>query len=146
MNFKWKIYISHPLCNELIMPYKVTIRENPDHIRVKVKGKGDPDNEVDDSLGVWTQVADFCRKSRKKGVIYILSVWDVPSHLSTVAAFEIGNFVLEIGRDLSFKLAVVQLHEKRLKGSLFAEKVAVNRGVHVKVFDNEREAKEWLLG
>jgi hypothetical protein len=128
------------------MSYKVTIREKPDHIRVKVKGQWNPENELDDSLSVWIQVADFCRKRQKKGVIYILSVWDVPGHLSTVSAFEIGNAALEISRGLKFKLAVVQLHEERLKDSLFAEKVAVNRGIRAKVFDNEREAKKWLLG
>jgi hypothetical protein len=128
------------------MPYKVTIKENPDYIRVKVAGKWTQGNELDDSLDVWTQVADFCRKRRKKGIFYILSVWDVSGKLPTLAAFQLGDSASEISKGLRFKLAVVHLHKERFKDSLFAEKVAVNRGANVKVFDNEREAKKWLLG
>jgi hypothetical protein len=132
--------------NERAMPYKVTIKQKSDHISMKVTGKWTPGNELDDSLDVWTQAADFCRKSREKGIIHVLSVWDVPGQLPTLAAFQLGDAASEISKGLRFKLAVVHLHKERFKDSLFAEKVAVNRGAFIKIFDNEREAKKWLLG
>ena len=128
------------------MPYKVSIKEKPDHIRVKVTGKDDKGNALEDSLNVWKQVADFCRKSRMKGVFHILAVWDITGEIPTYAAFEIGDNAMKIGEGLRFKLAVVQLQKERLQHSQLAVLVAGNRGAHLKLFENEKEAKKWLLG
>jgi hypothetical protein len=51
----------------------------------------------------------------------------------------------EFGWSRRFKLAIVDVNEDSRKDNLFTETVAVNRGYNVKIFDNENDAKEWLL-
>ncbi len=51
----------------------------------------------------------------------------------------------EFGWSKHFRLALVDLNEESLKNNLFSETAAVNRGLQVLAFDNEPEAKDWLL-
>jgi hypothetical protein len=127
----------------LNMPYECRILERPDHLRVEVSGDWTPGNELSDSVSVWIQTADACRE---KGLTRVLSVWDVPGHLPPLDAYELGRIAESIGWERRFKLAVVHLHESRLKDSRFVETVVVNRGYQVKVFGNEPSALAWLLG
>jgi hypothetical protein len=124
------------------MSYSVALREYPDHLRVEVSGEWTPGHELEDAVDVWTQVADCCRKS---GLTRILSVWDVPGRLPPLVAYELVGARASGAWDRRFRLALVQLREERFKDSQFVETLAVNRGYNVRVFDNEPDARSWLL-
>lgn len=75
----------------------------------------------------------------------------VTGHPSAFERFVYGTFVA------CASLEVLQRHNARLKFAYiipnplldperFAESVAVNRGMAVKAFDDENEAREWLMG
>ena len=75
----------------------------------------------------------------------------VTGHPSAFERFVYGTFVA------CASLEVWQRHNARLKFAYiipnplldperFAESVAVNRGMAVKAFDHENEAREWLMG
>ncbi len=124
------------------MAYKFVIQENQDHIRVEVSGDWTPGKELDDAMGVLAQVSDICRK---KNINHILAIWDVPGHLPAITAFNVVEYSNRFNWDHDFKLAVVYTHHERYIDALFIETVAYNRGYRVKMFENEQEAKTWLL-
>ena len=124
------------------MPYQVVIQENPDHIRVKVSGQRTRGQEVRDSIDALVQVVDVCQK---KGITRILMIWDIPGRLSTMSAYDLADSAPEWGWDRRLKLAIVHLYAESLESNLFTETVAVNRGFRVKMFDDEHEARSWLL-
>ena len=49
----------------------------------------------------------------------------------------------EIG-ELKLKIAIVQLHDASKRNERLLENVATNRGLPVRFFDNEQDAKDWL--
>ncbi len=110
---------------------------------MEVSGDWTQGKEFDDAIGVWGQVADFCHQ---KGINKILSIWDVPGRLPTISGYQLVELSNKFNWDRHFKLAVVHLHEERFKDSLFVETVAANRGYLMKMFEDEQEAKSWLLG
>ena len=124
------------------MPYNVILREEQDHIRVEVSGDRNRGKEVDDAISVWSQVAQICHE---KNVYRILAISKLTGRLPILAAFEIAKSPEEFGWSRSFKLAFVDLNEESRQVNLFAETVAVNRGYWIKVFDNELDAKVWML-
>ena len=124
------------------MPYECYIKHLPEYFRVDVTGNWTPGKELEDALAVWKQVAEVYQKSN---VSKVLSVWDVPGHLPTMSAYELGTKISSLGVDKAFSLAIVHLRKDRLQDSLFAETVAVNRGFHIKMFGDEESALSWLL-
>ncbi len=124
------------------MSYKCIIQKNPEYLRVDVSGDWSPGKELEDALSVWSQVAEACKELE---AFNVLAVWDVPGRLPTFTAFQLGSMAHSFGIGHKFKLAIVHLNEERLKDSLFAETVAVNRGFQVKMFSDETQALSWLL-
>ncbi len=126
------------------MPYDCNIQEHQDHVRVEVSGGwAIPGEELDNAIGVLRQIAHFCNKKRIK---HILALWDVPGHLPAITGYNIVESASRTKWGLDFKLAVVYPHKGRFKDALFMEKAALYRGYKVKMFENEQEAKSWLLG
>ena len=123
------------------MPYKVTIKEKEDHLRVEISGKWTKGNEVEEVISAWSQVVEI---GRTKNINHILAIGKVTGHLPPMAAYDMAKFPDDHGWSRKFKLALVALGES-WKSNLFAETVADNRGYDVKVFDNEQDAKAWLL-
>ena len=124
------------------MSYNVTFKENVDHLRVGISGKRTPGNEVEDSLKAWSKVAEICRE---RNINHILAILKISGHLPDMASYNIGDLAEKYGWSRGFKLAVVTKDEYSRKVNLLSETVAVNRGFDVKVFDNEQDAKTWLL-
>lgn len=123
------------------MAYNCVITHETDYVRVEVSGRWEPGGELGNAVDVWTRVADACRET---GETRILSLWDVSGHLPMLDAYSLASAPDSFGWEHNFKLAVVHLHEERFSDALFAETVAVNRGYEVKIFRDERSAKEWL--
>ena len=123
------------------MPYKVNIEEKEDHIRVVISGEWTKGNEAEEVISAWSQVVEICHM---KNINNILAIGKVTGLLSPIAAYNIAKYPGDHGWSRKFKLAVVALGES-WKSNLFAETVADNRGYTLKVFDNEQDAKTWLL-
>jgi hypothetical protein len=124
------------------MPYDCIIQEHKDHVRVEVSGNPVPGKELDDAIGVLSQVAHFCNKKR---IARILAIWDVPGHLPSITGYNIVDSATRTNWGFDFKLAIVYSHKERFTDALFVETAAINRGYRVKMFENEKEAKTWLL-
>ncbi len=126
------------------MPYDCIIQEHKDHVRVEVsEGWATPGKDVENAIGVLRQVAHFCSKKR---IFRILAIWDVPLHLPASTGHDIVESATKTKWGFNFKLAVVYPSKRRFEDAQFMEKVAIYRGYKVKMFENEQEAKSWLLG
>lgn len=124
------------------MALEVSIQECKDHIRVEVSGERTSGNEKEDAINLWTQVVEVCRKSEVKKILVISTL---TGRVPAVKTYDIAGNPEAFGWSREYKLALVDLDENSRQHNLFAEDVAVNRGFHVKVFDNEEDAKDWLL-
>jgi hypothetical protein len=60
--------------------------------------------------------------------------------LSTTDIFDLGERIAEVG----LQIAVVEQHDATRINSGFLENVAFNRGGHMRFFDDEQDAKDWL--
>lgn len=125
------------------MSYHIEFADRADHLRVEVSGHRTPGREVEDAVAVWSEVADRCRAA---SLPRILAVMKLSGRLPTMAAFDIAHAPDSFGWSREFQLALVDLNEESRKDNLFTETIAVNRGFRVKVFDNEDDARAWLLG
>ncbi len=60
--------------------------------------------------------------------------------LTTMEIFALGK---EVGK-LNLKIAVVQVHDAPQENERLLENAATNRGSHLRFFNREQDAKEWL--
>lgn len=125
------------------MPYEVTIQEQQGYIRVDISGERISGQEEVDAASVWSQVADVCNA---KQIDRILSISKITGRLPARAAHAIAYDPRRFGWSKRFKLALVNLNAESQQDFLFLEDVAVSSGYRVRVFDNGRDAKAWLLG
>ena len=125
------------------MPYEAKIEAFSDHIRAEVSGTRVPGEAVADAGLVGQKVVDLCRE---KGIHKVLLAINLAGRLSAIDAYEIVSDSEQYGWSRELKTALVDLNAESLEDSFFTETVAVNRAFPMGVFDNEEEAKDWLLG
>jgi len=124
------------------MPYDATIQTFENHVRAHVTGARVPGQAVADADIVGEELVTLCRE---KGINKILLVIELAGRLSAIDAYEIVSSSEQYGWSREFKLAFVDLNAESLEDSYFTETVAVNRAYSMSVFDDEEEAKVWLL-
>lgn len=125
------------------MSLEINIQEFENYIRVDVSGSRTRGKEMEEALDLMGQIVEVCRAS---GIYRVLSVSSVTGQIPALDAYLIVRKPEKFGWDKNYKLAVIDLNEKSRQITLFSEDVSVNRGFKAKVFDNEEEAKTWLLG
>jgi len=125
------------------MGYETRITEYPDYVRVHVVGKRSPGHSVANADRVGKMIVELCEE---KGINNILLVLELTGRLGPLDSMGIVTHSQEYGFHHNFRLAFVDLNAESYRDSLFTETVAVNRSYSMKVFDNEQDAREWLLG
>lgn len=124
------------------MGYETDITAFPDYVRVSVSGERSPGRSVANADRVGKMIVELCRE---KDIDRILLVLELRGHLGPLDAVSIVTHSPDYGFHHGFRLAFVDLNAESFRDSLFMETVAVNRSYAMRVFDNEREATEWLL-
>ena len=126
------------------MPYKVSIQEEREYIRVEVTGERGRGQEATDSKEFWLGMANLCND---KGVYGILAIFNLTGRLPMMAGHEVGTWVVETKLLTELKIAVVDLNDESRINNQFIETFAGNRTRYDrgKVFDDEKAALEWLL-
>jgi hypothetical protein len=124
------------------MPYDATIQTFDDYIRADVTGTRVPGQVVADADVVGEELVSLCPETGSKKVLLVI---ELTGRLSAVDAYEIVSSSEQYGWSREFRLAFVNLNAESLEDSYFTETVAVNRAYSMNVFDNEEEAKAWLL-
>ena len=124
------------------MPYEATIEPFEDHIRVAVTGDRRPGHEVNDAFQTGRKISAACRDN---GVDKILLIFKMTGRLRPTEAYEIFSNPEEFGWSRDIKVALVDENPESQEDSLFSETVAVNRAYNTRVFEDETEARDWLL-
>ena len=124
------------------MAYDSHITEFPGYVRVHVCGQRAPGQSVADADHVGKMVVEYCKDN---DIDRILLVLELEGRLGPLDAVGIVTHSPDYGWHHGLRLAFVDLNAESYRDSLFTETVAVNRSYSMKVFDNEQDAREWLL-
>jgi hypothetical protein len=125
------------------MPYNFIIQKKENYIRIEMSGTRIRGKELEDLIPVFSKGVEL---SRIEGMNRILIISRLIGPVHTMEAFDLIEFAEKSGWGRNFRIANVDMNEESRQSHLFAETVAVNRGYAYKVFDNEEQAIEWLLG
>src|SRR5579872_6926712 len=121
------------------MAHSVSADFRSSFLHVKVEG----DNTFADVSGYLESVARLCDQH---GCAYVLIEENLkgPS-LGTISVFDIASRGAERARPLIRAMAYVDANPEHNRGDMqFAETVAVNRGLTVRVFPSVAEAEPWI--
>ena len=121
------------------MSYTLTAELKPQYLHVTVQGKNSSEN-------VLSYLTEMQRKCAELDVSHVLLEENLqgPS-LGTVDVFEIIKEVSVRAFPYGIRLAYVDTNpEHDMKMMQFAEHVASNRGISVKIFCNIGDAEKWL--
>jgi hypothetical protein len=123
------------------MAYKLTFDRKPAYLHVKVTG----DNSPESVMGYLEEMYRAC-SSEESAHLLIEEDLQGPS----IAVSDVFAIVSERSKRMPpgvKKLAYVDLNSQHdFSRMQFAETVAVNRGVNMRLFKSLKEAEEWLLG
>ena len=122
------------------MSYHLTIEERPTYLHAKVTG----DHNARNALRFLEEVYEACVKSNCSAVLLEMNL-SGPS-LGSANIFGVISqrtpFALKLRR-----IAYVDASSERSPEQMkFAETVAVNRGVNVRLFRNLADAERWIAG
>jgi hypothetical protein len=119
--------------------YRLAVEDRGDYLRVRVSGKNTP--EV--IRAYLRDVNVRCASMQRFGVL-IEEHLEGPA-LSTMEIYQIASDVQGASRPVARRIAFVDLNPEHPRRNMkFAEDVAVNRGVNMRVFDLVEDADRWL--
>jgi hypothetical protein len=118
------------------MSYAVTFTEKPGYLHFVVTGESNKETV----LRCLEDVANVCQAQRIR--LALLEERLKGPHLETMELFEVAEVGSERYRGVFTALAYVEL--ERPREAKFAETVAFNRGINVRVCSSVAEAEEWL--
>lgn len=125
------------------MPYETTTEVLEDYVRAEISGDRIPGREVDDAIQSGREMSAVCRDN---SATKLLVIFKMTGRLGPTESYEIYSNPGDFGWSRDVKVAVVDENPESQKDSAFSETVAVNRAYDMRVFSNEIEAKDWLLG
>lgn len=124
------------------MSYDAEYQVLDNHIRIEVSGRRTPGLVAADSAAVMRRTIELFNET---GITNCLCILRLEGPLSALDAFEIVTTSEDIGWQRNYRVAFVELNAEALEDTRFTEIVAGNRAFPVRVFDNEADAREWLL-
>jgi hypothetical protein len=120
------------------MPYEFTVEEHPTYVHARVNGDRSPAN----ALRFLEEAYAACVKSGRSDLLLEMNLSG--GSLTTTNVYNVISQRVPDGRNLR-KIAYVDTSPDDVAMAHFAETVALNRGVNVRLFQNIAAAEEWLL-
>lgn len=124
------------------MAYEVKLQAHENYLEFRVFGDRLSGDAVADADLVGQQILEQCRDH---GINNILLILELTGAVSAIDIYQIVTNSEQYGWQHHLKMAWVDLNPASHADSQFTETVAVNRAYLVKTFDNEEDAREWLL-
>jgi len=124
------------------MDYKVNIKKENNYLRAEIYGKRIPGKEIINMSEAWRKIRVA---GRNENIYKILAIKNVSGHLKKSTTLKISLAPSEFGWNRDFKLAVVDLNKDSYEANKFSVLVSGNRGYNTELFNNEVDAKAWLL-
>ena len=119
------------------MNYHFKIEEHPKYLHAAASGK----NSAENALRFLREAYEACMKCQASAVLLEMR-FEGPA-LDTGSIYSVIAQRSETGRQLR-KIAYVAPVDPDVSKSKFAETVAINRGVNVRLFTTVEAAKKWL--
>jgi chromosome condensin MukBEF MukE localization factor len=119
-----------------VTEYRATIEDKPGYVHATVTGERTPEN----ALRFLREVTEACARCGKEAAL--LEMRFTGASLDATSIFQVISERSPSGARLR-RIAYVQATGDPQKAR-FAETVAVNRGVNVRLFDNVADAEKWL--
>lgn len=121
---------------------QISFQHAGDHLRFELTGERPAAGYAEELVAVWQRMAGECRAS---GLERALGVSRIQGAANSMDLYQASRRLPEILAGSVRKVALVILADQQaLRANLFAENVAVNRGVNGRVFDEEARALAWL--
>ncbi len=118
--------------------YHLEFESRPEYLYALLTAEED---SLELSISYWKEVSQNCKKIKCEK---LLVEEDIPKN--AISMFEMYEFVNQVIMELlNINIAFVDSYIDQMEANKFAELVATNRGVSVKVFNNFDEAERWLL-
>ena len=124
------------------MDYKVNIKKENNYLRAEIYGKRVPGKETANMSEAWRKIGIA---GRNENIYKILAILNVTGHLKKSTTLKMSLSPSEIGWSRDFKLAAVDLNRDSIDANKFSVLISGNRGYDTKLFNNETDAKAWLL-
>ncbi len=119
-------------------PYQLRFKRRPEYFYAHLTAEED---SLELSVAYWKEVAQECKKIKCRK---LLVEEDIPKN--AISLFDMYEFVNKVVFELlNINIAFVDIYIDQMEANKFAELVATNRGVSVKVFNNFADAEKWLL-
>ncbi len=119
-------------------PYQISFDNRLQYLYVYVTGERD---SYEISRRYWQEVADECGRIKCSKV---LIEEDIPEMVSMGEMYQLASEIPELGF-FGVRIAFVDRYIEQQELNKFGELVAVNRGLHGKIFNDVVEAEKWLL-
>ncbi|MBT8298828.1 MAG: hypothetical protein KJO52_10875 [Maribacter sp.] len=113
-----------------------------DFLRVEFKGKRTPGEELEEGIAAWKQVADMARSTNLNRIMVVSRV---KGRLPVESAFNITQSLDIIGWQVDFIVAGVVPDKIAFTNLSIFETIMQNLGYEGKIFEQEGDAKKWLL-
>ena len=122
-----------------MIEYQVTIERRATYLHARVVGQRTPENV----MAFLQQVHAACVRSKRSDVL--LEIQMSGASLDPFSIFRVISARAEDGAKLG-KIAYVESSMSNKKKAKFAENLAMNRRVNVRLFDDVASAARWLEG
>jgi hypothetical protein len=119
-------------------PYRISFENRSGYLYVYVSGEHD---SYEISRRYWQEVADQCARLKAAKV---LIEEDIPEVISMGEMYQLASEIPELGF-FGIRIAFVDRYIEHQDLNQFGELVAVNRGLHGKIFNDLDAAEKWLL-
>ena len=122
-----------------LVAYQSSVSYRNDHVRIEVHGN---ERGIEKARAFWTQVSALCREH---DCLKVLGVSDSTGAVPTMDGYEHADMFRELGISEKTRIAWAELDDHARKATHFVETVLLNRGWTCKLFDNEKDARQWLF-
>ena len=121
------------------MSYKLTITQKPTYLHAIITGRNTKEN-------VMAYLDELRRECMTRGCRRVLIEERLTGpRLSTIGVFQIASSASDQDQRHFKAVAFVDVNAENDDLMKFAETVATNRGISVKVFSSVADAEQWLL-
>ncbi|MCW8945558.1 MAG: hypothetical protein OQL27_12360 [Sedimenticola sp.] len=123
------------------MTYKLTFYEEEGYLKVTVEGSRSHTDPAKSGQMVVDQITKKCREIGSSRVMLISLL---TGRYPPFANYQVVSSLEQKGVPKEWRLAYVNLDAESYKAVMFSETLAIKKGFQAKVFDNERDAHDWL--
>ena len=117
--------------------YNLKIVERESYLYATVSGE----ERMDVSLAYWQEIFDACKRLNYNKIII---EENLQGTASTLDYYKFGRALSTMTRGLGLRIAFIDRNADHAQINIFAETVAINRGLNAKLCTSIEEAEDWL--